>query len=131
MFLLGCNNKSGVVGGESNVESGPILIDAVLCLNIIDGQPARITEYFYYNDTVNVYTLWENVEDTGHVYFYFISPDGIVRDSSLLLLYPSRFSTCITSYIPKNIEGEWEVLIYLNDTFKRSMLFTLTSSTSN
>ncbi|GEM_PF-3268814 len=129
MFLfISCNGERGVVGGESNVEEGPVLIDATLSLEIVDGQPAKVTDYFYIDDTVNVYTLWEDVPDTETVYFYFVDPDGDVRDSLNLPLYPHKFSTCIASYIPYSDEGDWEVLIFLNNTFKRSLLFTLASS---
>lgn len=131
LLFASCNTESGVVGGESNTEEGPVLVDAVLSLDIIDGQPARVTDYFYFDDTVNVYTLWESVRDTETVYFYFIDPDGLVQDSSALLLYPHEFSTCITSYIPERKAGEWEVLIYLENSFKRSLLFTLSENTKN
>ena len=130
ILFASCTRKSGVIGGESNVQEGPILVDATLSLDFVDGNPAKITDYFYFGDTVCVYTLWENVQDTETVYFYFVDPNGYTRDSINLPLYPHEFSTCITSYIPDHIEGDWEVIIFLNNTFKRSLLFTLQNPTS-
>lgn len=125
VLFAGCSQNKGVVGGESFTEEGPVLVDATLSLEIINGRPRAITDYFYFNDTVNVYTLWENVKDTNEVSFYFFTPNGDLRDSFLIPLLPGEFSSVFVSYVPPHIEGDWEVAVYLGETFQRSLIFTL------
>ncbi len=126
--LLGCSANTGVVGGESSTQEGPVLLDATLSLGIVDGRPKGITDYFFFNDTVNVYTLWQNVKDTDKVTFYFLNPSQDVMDSFLISLLPGEFSTAFVSYVPPQIAEDWEVMIYLDNDFERSLLFTLSSN---
>ena len=128
IFLVGCSSNSGVVGGESFTQEGPVLVDATLSFEIIDGKPRGVTDYFYFDDTVNVYTLWQNVDDTQEVFFYFVSPSQDVEDSFATYLYPGEFSSAFVSYVPRNLEGDWEVVIYLGNDFQRSLLFYLSQS---
>ncbi len=128
IFIAGCSGNKGVVGGESFTEEGPVLVDATLSLDIINGRPRGVTDYFYFDDTVNVYTLWQNVKDTDDVSFYFYDPGGNLQDSFIINLFPGEFSTAFVSYVPSHIEGDWEVVIYLGEDFQRSLLFTLSQS---
>lgn len=124
VFAIGCERETG--GGTTYPTDVPYIVESVLARRIADGYPQGITNEFWEGDTVNLWIEWADVVDTNYVHTAWIDPEGWLQDSLTLEITPSTravtsFYLILYSWVVK--QGQWEVIVYLDDQFRRSHLF--------
>jgi hypothetical protein len=107
---------------------GPMIVESVMCTDIINGNPYGITEEFFKGDTVNLWILWMGIRENSKITCFWSKPDGnlFAKDSIVIERDTGKMIT-IFSVLTDNSSpsGEWMVEIYLNQDFLRSHLFYL------
>jgi hypothetical protein len=128
MIFYACsNNESGgtvVAPGESD----PYIIDANLCTGITNNFPSGITNYFYPGERAYLWVHWANVSKGQTVTAEWWDPSND-KDSE----YSTTFQSSSTKQISINYldlgsfasTGEWQVKLYLDNSFMRSYRFVV------
>jgi len=124
IFLNGCDIESS--GGTTYPTDIPYVVESVLARRIVEGYPQGITDEFWEGDTVNLWIEWAEVVDTNYVHTAWINSEGWLEDSLTLEITKSdrvvtNFFLILHSWVAE--PGQWEVIVYLDDKFRRSHLF--------
>lgn len=131
-LMLGCGEKSGGAGSVSPLEGEPMILDAVLALDVVDDRPNGITDTFRTDDErIYLWIYWVNVEGRHTVRVEWFTPSQGVDEPPYLKTvehFNSRTGDRITWFYidrpPGGFErGEWQVFIYLDNLFERSFIF--------
>ena len=128
ILLMYCSETSQDSGTTTPTVYEPYIIDAVLCLEVVEGLPAGITNIFTTDDEIHIWIEWDNIYDRNTVSVNWIKPNGSIEaDDSVT--FTSRDGRKVTwfSLDPGTFvdKGFWEVEILLNGYFQRSYLFEL------
>ena len=133
-FLSGCEAKSGGGAVVTPMRGEPVIVDAVMAINVHEDRPDGITNLFFSDsDQIYLWIYWMNVEGRNEVEVRWFSPDEEVDDPPYWEETQSFTSTTgeqITwFYIDEPsggfTEGEWFVEIYLSGNFERMQIFTV------
>ncbi|MFC1726835.1 hypothetical protein ACFL4T_14530 [candidate division KSB1 bacterium] len=127
-LLMYCSETTQDSGINTPTVYEPYIIEAVLCLEVVDGLPAGITNIFTTNDEIHIWIEWDNIYDRNTVSVNWIKPNGSIEadDSVTFTARDGRKVTWFAldpgDFIDK---GFWEIEILLNGHFQRSYLFEL------
>ncbi len=126
LILAACNPiRHG--SGTSDI-NGPYISDAVLATGISDdGFPVGVTDEFHAGESVYLWILWENFNDFHQINVEWISPSGNVaaEDSVITDGNGLRVTYFVIQTTAACETGEWEVEIYMDNQFRRSLYFYL------
>jgi len=127
-LILSCSDSEKESGITTPSDIDPYIIDAVLCIDVINGIPVGITEIFIEDDIIHIWIEWDNIYDRNTVAVNWINPDGEI-DTNDSVTFTSKGGRKVTWFSLKPgkpvKKGFWEVEILLNDNFMRSYLFEI------
>ena len=128
LIFVSCSESQKDSGTTTPSTLEPYIIDAILCLGVINGKPAGITNVFTADDIVHIWIEWDNIYDENTVSVNWLEPDGHLEAADEVT-FNSRNGRKVTWFSldpgsPADV-GFWEIEIFLNGEFQRSYLFEL------
>ncbi len=123
-FIAGCNAPEH--GAGQREVAGPYIAEAVLASGLAqNGYPIGITDEFSPGSDVYLWILWENFDDLHKVNVVWLNPGGnvYVEDSVITAGDGVKVTFFHIGLSMAAMTGEWEVEIYLDDEFRRSLYF--------
>ena len=129
-LVVGCD-EDGDMGALEPLADEPMILDAVMCLQIEDGRPAGITDTFLESDdSIYIWIYWSGIDTTSTVEALWFEPgdDTATLAESQTVSSSSGFAiTWFSINRPDDnfAEGDWSVDVYLDNLFERSYLFTV------
>lgn len=126
MFTCSESQKDSGTTTPSTLE--PYIIDAILCLGVVNGNPAGITNIFTTDDVIYIWIEWDNIYDENTVSVNWLEPDSDLETTDRIT-FNSRNGRKVTWFAlnpgSPTETGFWEIEIFLNGEFKRSYLFEI------
>jgi len=123
-----CSETKGTKGTTNPLLDDPYIIDIVMCIEVLNDKPAGITTIFIEDDEIHLWVEWDNIFDQHNVAIEWINPDGNLEftDDTDFNSENGRQITwfSITPGKPAK-KGVWEVAVYLDGNFERSLFFEL------
>ena len=111
--------------GTGEIE-GPYIVESVLASGINDdGFPIGITDEFYPGGDVYLWILWEDYREYHQVNVVWLKPSGsiFVQDSIMTSGDGLKVTYFMIHLSQVSERGEWEVQVYLDNEFRRSLYF--------
>ena len=109
--------------------SNIVITDYKICKRVENGVPKDITSEFNSKDTVYVWLSIENVSKGDEVKWVFQGPNNISKVLKCKLNWTGEGYAYAWIYLykykPKDIEGQWKVIIYLNEKEALTTEFTV------
>ena len=129
--LTGCESQSGGSSSISPFKGEPMIVDSVLSLDVVDNRPNGITDTFRSDDErIYLWIYWINVEGSHNVRVEWFSPEQGTGEPPYYKsteYFTSSGEQITWFYLEKPAggfaRGEWEVYVYLDNSFERSYLF--------
>ena len=128
-----CGGCDETGSGSSDILPGePTILDSALAINLLDDRPDGITTSFLSgDDRIYLWVLWTNVEGRHTASVEWFTPDQELDESPFRAedeVFSSATGEQITWFFidPPDgefPEGEWRVVVYLDDLFERSHIF--------
>jgi len=128
-----CGGCDETGSGSSDILRGePVILDLALAINLLDDRPDGITTSFLSgDDRIYLWVLWTNVEGRHTARVEWFTPDQELDESPFRgedEVFSSATGEQITWFFitpPQGEfpEGEWRVVVYLDDLFERSHIF--------
>ncbi|RKY89831.1 hypothetical protein DRQ09_00675 [candidate division KSB1 bacterium] len=123
-----CSKTSSKKGTTNPSLDDPYIIDIVLCVEVVNNKPAGITTVFTEHDEIHLWIEWDNIFDRHELTVEWINLDGNLelRDNITFTSDNGRQVTwfAIKPGIPVK-KGSWEVVVYLDGIFERSLFFEI------
>lgn len=131
-LLIGCEAGSGGGDSASPFADEPLIIDSAMTLDVVDGRPNGITNFFRSDDElIYLWTYWINVEGNHTVTVEWFAPSQGADEEPYFRKVESFTSNSEDRMIWFFINrpaggfetGEWEVYVYFDGLFERSYIF--------
>ncbi len=108
---------------------GPRIIESQLALEVIDGAPAGITDIFALEEFVNLWIHWGGLEPPHEVEAVWWDPldNNVSTTLDITEDAPEQVTVFTLELVQFSVTGRWEVEVYLDGVFMRSILFNVVS----
>ena len=128
LAVSACSDDT-VTGDVVSPLEGPRIIEAQLALEVVDGAPAGITDIFAVGEFVNLWVHWDRLEPPHEVESVWWDPlDNFVATTlDITENVPEQVTVFTLELIPVSVTGRWEVEIYVDGEFMRSIIFNVIS----
>jgi hypothetical protein len=126
--FISCDKSDSVSNVVVPGDNDPYIIDAALCVRIENNLPYGITNYFILGKDVYLWVHWANVTKDQKVIVEWRNPDDN-KEAESSVTFQSTTNKQVTLH-KLNLSafaktGEWQVKIYLNNSFMRSYYFNV------
>ena len=126
VFLCSCSEDEKAAANLVIPDAGPQVDDSLLALDVIDGVPVGITDYFEQDEIVHLWVRWEGLSPPHQAEAVWYDPyDAEVAAATVPIAagpadQVTDFSLELTS---SSTTGRWEVFLYLDGELHRSHAF--------
>jgi hypothetical protein len=132
LFLLSaCSDDEEARGQVVAPPPGPRVDESVLALDVMDGVPLGITDFFLRGEVVHLWVRWERLVPPHAVEAVWLDPTGSEAASAVVTITDGatdQFTDFSLALAPSSTVGVWEVVLYLDDVLQRSHTFDVLSS---